>query len=182
MNEKNRETVEQESMQQGKLTGKQKKWIWIAVLTPLLLLSLFLLYRHFNGGEEPEFVIGANVQEGTLNKDEEEGADNGKSAMSITLNGYPVFENGESAGDLNIENPANNALYMEVQITLDETGEVIYESGGIPPGHFIDNDKLTTVLEQGEHSATALVTIVDPENLSQAFNSANFDLLITVKN
>lgn len=163
---------------------KSERVLKIIITVALLLLSTLFVY-HFFGEKntESDFIIGANVQEGTLtNSDIGSDGSNGKAAMSISLNGFPVFENGASEGNFNIVNPDSNALYMEVQVRLDETDEVIYESGAIPPGHFITNDRLAKALEKGEHSATAYVTIFDPDNMDANFNSADFNLLVTVKN
>jgi len=69
-----------------------------------------------------------------------------------------------------------------VEITLDSTGEVIYDSGAIPPNHYIDNDRLTKTLEKGTYEAIAHVTLFDPEYPDVNYNSANFALVMTIKN
>lgn len=161
---------------------KKKIAISIAILLLLLLglLGLYLYHRE----EDPFVGIAAGAKQGSPYGDEEEAQEgsNGRAAMDISLNGRPVFENGESAGDLNIVNPESNTLYMNVEITLDDTGEVLYDPGAIPPGYYIDNDKLSKVLEAGEYEATAHVNLLDPEDLEAVFNSANFHLVITIEN
>lgn len=168
--------------------GKKKKKILIIVaIIVLILLALFILYKlGYIGGQQEEvgFIIGAGVKEGMLKIEEkiaDEGA-NGTAAMSISLNAYPTFKDGQSEGNLNIVNAVDNTLYMEVEICLDNTGEVIYQSGAIPPNHYIDNGKLTKILEKGEYKATAYVTIFDSENLDNQYNSANFDLVVKIEN
>lgn len=164
----------------------KKKWL-IALLILLLLIggTLLTLYKlgYFDKPNEDGIVIAAGLQEGTPKSGEAgEPGSNGTEAMDISLNGRPVFADGESTGDLYIVNPATNMLYMKVTITLDDTGEVVYDSGGIPPNHYIDNDKLAKVLEAGEYAATARVTLYDPDNQEAAYNSANFHLVITIEN
>lgn len=164
----------------------KKKWL-IGLLILLLLIggTLLTLYKlgYFDKPNEDGIMIAAGLQEGTPASGEagEPGA-NGTEAMDISLNGKPVFADGESTGDLYIVNPETNLLYMNVEITLDDTGEVIYDSGGIPPNHYIDNDKLAVVLTKGEYAATARVTLYDPDNQDAVYNSANFHLVITIEN
>lgn len=169
--------------------SRRKKLIsGIILLIVIAILVIFSLYKlGYLGGQENEIVIGAGLQEGALDRSKEtdsetEKGGNGKSDMTVRINGYPVFEDGESTGNLNIENPAANVLYMEVEITLDDTGEVIYQSGAIPPNHYIDNDKLAKSLEKGEYAATAHVSLIDPDDMDMVYNSANFNLVITIKN
>lgn len=190
-NKKNPETEESSpAAAETKEKSKARKWISrIVILIILILILLFTLYRcgYIGGQEEAPFIIGANVKEGTPGMTEEEieealEAEQAKANFSIELNGYPTFADGSSEGNLNIVNPADNALYMEVEIRLDDTDEVIYQSGGIPPNHYIDNDKLTKVLEKGEYNATAYVSITDPDNPETQYNSASFDLIITIQN
>jgi len=177
----------------GKKSKKQKRLLCITALILIILLILFGLYRcgYLGGRQEndSDIVIGAGVKEGEMNTGEteirEDGSEagaNGKANMTVKINSRPVFADGESAGDLNIVNPEANLLYMKAEIRLDDTGEVIYESGAIPPNHYIDNDKLAKVLEKGAHNAIAHVTLFDPDNPDAQYNSANFNLVITIEN
>lgn len=175
---------------------KRKLIVGIAVILVLAIVSIVIIINinGNNGGQEADsggILIGAGVKEGAITKEEmsestqesaEAAGSNGRDSMRVRLNGYPVFAAGGSEGNLEIENPIENVLCMNVEITLSDTGEVIYESGMIPPNHYIDNDKLTRALEQGEHEATAHVTLYDPDNPDAQFNPANFNLLITVIN
>jgi len=173
---------------------KKKKWrIRLLFFLILILLLLFGLYQCGYLGGRPEndsgIVIGAGVKEGEMEADEtdsqEEGTEagaNGKANMTVRINSRPVFADGKSEGDLKIANPEANVLYIKAEISLDDTGEVIYESGAVPPNHYIDNDKLTKVLKKGEYPATAHVTLFDPDNLDTQYNSANFNLVITIEN
>jgi len=173
---------------------KKKKKLLLIILAFVLVaaLALFGAYKLglFDKPNESGILIGAGVKEGEIDPDtgeevsgnEDGTGNNGKSNMTVRLNGYPVFEDGSSEGSLNIVNPSSNVLCMLVEITLDETGEKIYESGAIPPNHYVDNDKLTKVLKQGTHNATAHVTLYDPDNPDKEFNGADFNLTITVKN
>ena len=173
---------------------EKKKNLLITMVTlvsaALLILSGAYMLGLFDKPDDSGIQLGAGVKEGEIDPETGEKVSgneggtgtNGKSNMTVRLNGYPVFEDGNSAGNLNIANPSSNVLYMLVEITLDDTGEKIYESGAIPPNHYVDNDKLIVILKQGEYKATAHVTLYDPDNVSRQFNGADFNLTITVEN
>ena len=69
---------------------------------------------------------------------------------------------------------------MSVQIPLDDTGEVIYETGIIDPGYHIQSDKLDRPLEKGVYPATAMFTAYDPETGDEV-GRAGAKISITVK-
>ncbi len=88
-----------------------------------------------------------------------------ESYFSFKINSRPVFTDGNSTGTLGIENPTYNVYPMVVQITLDSTGEIIYDSGGLMPGQYIAEAKLARSLSQGEYEATATLYAYDPDTL-----------------
>lgn len=184
----NESIVEAPPEQLGEDKKKRKKWpIVVAVLVLLILATLGILYMlGYLGGDAQALdnggiLIGSGVNEIEGTGGDEDGA-NGTATISINLNARPVFHDGESEGNLNIINSKKNLLYMLVEITLNDTGEVIYESGGIPPGYYIGNDKLSKVLAKGEYEATAHVTLLNADDSNAQYNSMNFDLVITVEN
>ena len=46
----------------------------------------------------------------------------------------------------------------EVALTLDETGETLYESGLIDPGYYVEYIELAQALAAGDYAATATFT------------------------
>ena len=81
--------------------------------------------------------------------------------LSISINANPVFPTGDSEGTLKIENGPQNLYGQQVVITLDETGEEIYDSGYMPVDSHIQTDKLEIDLEPGDYDATAVFTAYD---------------------
>lgn len=75
--------------------------------------------------------------------------------IAFSINTNPVFESGSSEGNLMLENPANNAKLLVVEIYVDETEELIYKSKAIPAGSYIESARLDKVLEPGDYAATA---------------------------
>lgn len=175
------------------LPQRQKKK-WFVLFAVLLLFFILLLLLRGCGiirlpwESKPVLTISSgNIQEGTpgMTQDEilnamQERAD--ASRISIQINSRPYFEDGSSEGSLYIVNPVKNAFHMTVEIRLDDTDEVIYQSGLLAPNQFIDNDKLTKVLKKGEHNATAYLHAYDSEETDKRVNTATASLVITVKN
>lgn len=91
-----------------------------------------------------------------LNEKVEEGM------INISMNTSPVFKDGTSEGNLMIVNEGINNYPQIVEITRNDTGELIYKSGGIPVGSKIENAKLSVDLPAGTYECTAMFHSVDP--------------------
>ena len=144
----------------------------LACMIVIIIILIILLLRSCPGGEkhiitdydrDPNASIGQlegktpEEIQAELNRIVEEGM------FNISINATPVFPNGSAAGSLKIENVPANHYNMKVKITLDETGEVIYQSGIIEPNHHIENAPLDVPLSKGTHAATATFTAYEPE-------------------
>ena len=92
-----------------------------------------------------------------LNEKVEEGM------INISMNTSPVFADGTSEGSLMIVNEAVNNYPQVVEISRDDTGELIYKSGAIPVGSKIESAKLSVDLDPGTYKCTALFYNVDPD-------------------
>ena len=97
-----------------------------------------------------EIIAGLNekVEEGMIN---------------ISMNTSPVFADGTSEGSLMIVNEEVNNYPQVVEISRDDTGELIYKSGAIPVGSKIEAAKLSVDLDPGTYKCTALFYNVDPD-------------------
>ena len=93
----------------------------------------------------------------SLNEKVEEGM------INISMNTSPNSLNGTSEGNLMIVNEEINNYPQIVEITRNDTGEVIYRSGGIPVGSKIETAKLAVDLPAGTYECTAMFHSVDPE-------------------
>ncbi len=74
--------------------------------------------------------------------------------IAFSINTSPVAS-GRAEGNLMLENPENNAKLLVVEIHLDGTDEIIYQSKALPIGSYIENARLDKVLEPGTYPATA---------------------------
>ena len=93
----------------------------------------------------------------SLNEKVEEGM------INISMNTSPNFKDGTSAGNLMIVNESINRYPQVVEITRNDTGEMIYKSGAIPVGSKIESDTLDVDLVAGTYECTAMFHNVDPE-------------------
>lgn len=104
-----------------------------------------------------------------------------ESALAISINAKPEFENGTSAARLCIENSPANHYAVNVIIRLNDTGEKIYESGLIDPNHYVEHGKLDKDLPAGTYKATATFTAYTLEGQKEKGNS-QIEMELIVKN
>lgn len=83
--------------------------------------------------------------------------------INISMNTSPIFADGTSKGSLMIVNEEVNNYPQVVEISRDDTGELIYKSGAIPVGSKIESAKLSVDLDPGTYKCTALFYNVDPD-------------------
>ena len=143
---------------------KKKRMVLIALACLLLLAvggGIFLMTREEEAAMDDSLQLDDNATMGVLpgidmkerQAQLQEQLDEGMIAFSI--NTSPVFATGGSEGNLMLENPANNAKLLVVEIYIDATQEMVYQSKAIPTGAYIENARLDKVLEPGEYPATA---------------------------
>lgn len=82
-------------------------------------------------------------------------------SMNVSIASQIVFAESGVAGQARIENIQANRYDQKVVLTLDGTGEVLYESGAIAPGQKIDMIEIAHPLDAGAHDATATFTGFD---------------------
>lgn len=84
--------------------------------------------------------------------------------INISMNTAPIFDDGKAAGNLMIVNESINRYPQVVEITRNDTGEIIYTSGVIPIGSKIEAARLDVALPAGAYECTAMFYNVDPGN------------------
>lgn len=137
----------------------------VIVIVILLLLRSCVAPADDHGGIEfdPSATEGGWDEADTdeiiagLNEKVEEGM------INISMNTSPVFADGTSEGSLMIVNEEVNNYPQVVEISRDDTGELIYKSGAIPVGSKIESAKLSVDLDPGTYKCTALFYNVDPD-------------------
>ena len=150
---------------QRKKNKKKRKALVIILILAIAAAVLLLLWINGILGGRPVFVVDENagavgeIHPEDLQAQLQKSVD--ESMFSFRINSAPEFENGSAEGNLMIENPTYNTYYMQVTITLDKTGETVYETDVLKPGTAIALDTLDRELPKGEYPATALITAYD---------------------
>ena len=98
--------------------------------------------------------------------------------FSYKINSSPVFENGE--GDLEIENPVENRYLMAVEITLENSNDVIFRSGYLKPNQGIKKAELDLPLEAGTYNAVAYFCAVNFESY-ELLGMLEQEITLTIK-
>lgn len=92
--------------------------------------------------------------------------------FNISIASVIEFEDGQSQGVAYIENVPGNRYLMQVSITLDDTGETVYESKALKPDSFIESIGLSQDLEPGSYPATATFAALDQESHEEVGKAA----------
>ncbi len=92
--------------------------------------------------------------------------------FNISIAALTEFDSGTSEGELKIENVPNNRYLMQVDITRNDTGEQIYESGILDPNMHIQKDKLDVDLPAGTYECTATFHALDMETEEEVGTAA----------
>ena len=166
--------------------GKKKKLILLLLLL-LLVVGVGIGLFVFLQPKEDDFFFDSEAKNGLIEARTKEDVQEilnqvvEKGMFNASINPNPVFENGTAEGDLWIENIKANHYYTTVTITLDDTGETVFQSKGIKPDQYIERATLSKNLPKGEYPASAMFSIIDPESMKE-IGRVNLKINITVKN
>jgi len=154
---------------------KTSKKLIVPVLTGLLavaclIMGIILLRGSWKPAESRKITEESGALQGMLpgmSEDEIRTELNrrvSEGELAISINNTLEFETGESEGLLRIENSVKNHYTMVIEMYLNDTGERIYQSGGIKPGYFLEKARLDKVLEQGDYPVTVHFKAYDEED------------------
>lgn len=110
-----------------------------------------------------------------LNKQVEDGM------ITMSMNADPSFENGSAKGNLLIENDKSNKHPQVIQIYRNDNKELIYTSGMIPVGQFLNEDTLDVKLPKGDYKCTAYFNAVD-EKTGEKLGTSGANITIHILN
>lgn len=159
-----KETTDIQTEEEEKKKKKKRRFIIIFIilfiLAALIAVSFFLMRDSwYDFGAQKGTYEGKSQEEiiADLNRQVQEGM------MNISIAATITFTDGNAEGEARIENIEGNYRDQKVKITLNDTDEVVYESGAIPPGSYIQRIKLSKDLDPGTYNATATFTGYDVE-------------------
>lgn len=174
---KTEEEIKKEQEEKERKKKRRRRIIFTIIAIIIIIIIILLLLRSCNDDNStpPDTTqtdqlddtnpdsdwFDDGAQSGLLpNKTEKEIQDElnrivNEGMFNISIAPIINFRNGQSAGIARIENVPSNHYNMKVVITLDDTGEVIYESKGIKPNSYVYEINLSRNLPKGTYAATA---------------------------
>jgi len=150
--------------EEAKKRKNKKRWLLLLLL--LLLIGITSCMMHANRYVPSAPIISADLlpalrdaQDRTLEEVAQEWAD--ANYFTLIINPLVTFPDGSSPGNIGVIN--ENAYAIAVNYYLEETGELIYSTGGILPGQFVYGAALDVPLPAGEHQVLARINIYDAQ-------------------
>ncbi|MDR1567829.1 MAG: hypothetical protein LBS33_04045 [Streptococcaceae bacterium] len=104
-------------------------------------------------------------------------------SKGIEISGYPEVHitAGSTEMAIPLENPKGNPCYFKYTLKLADTDEVLYESGDIAPGKFVNTQTLSRPLEKGEYDAVFEVRTLSLSEPHVAMNGVNLKTKLIVE-
>ncbi|MGX7417983.1 hypothetical protein ACWOFR_04165 [Carnobacterium gallinarum] len=162
--------------QKNKRNTKKRK-----LLLSMILLFLFLAalggYKFFMQKEETNNTVivddqlpdtGSDVQQMSsedLQKYLQDQADS--NYLNIRVNSKIDVKADSEEAQIEIVNTQKNVYPISVIVTLDDTDEVIYESGAIRPTEYIQTGKLLKKSKEGTYPITFNISIYDNKKMTK---------------
>lgn len=143
--------------------GKNLILIGVTALV-CLLIFIFLGYQFWlKPGVEVQPEMG-----GIQFEDDQFRTEATQAAESISIPGFDAWTipRGRTKVDTHFYNPENNNCYFILTVTLDDTGETIYESKYLKPGQHLYEVELLTAMEAGTYSATLHYSTFSTDDLT----------------
>ena len=165
--------MEQTNQQAKKQDDAKKKKYLLLLLLLLLLAAGYVVYDHFFKTQEvpANIIAGDFLPDGKdasrmTEKEIAEFAQSNidKSQFNMRIVSEATIDSTNMTGNLAIQNPPSNAQPVSVVVTIDETNEVVYNSGAIQPGEEIQTAKLEKELQPGDYPASATFKVYDPDS------------------
>lgn len=138
----------------------------IVIIIGLLVTVIILLVRGQAAKEEPakrDVVVNEEnaeeVAENLINTDYTP-----PGYYEVTMNSNWTFPDGETAStNAYVENKTTNTNDVYFDLSLENTGEIIYSSPIIPVGSHLDEVKLDTTLDAGDYECVCTYYLVDKD-------------------
>lgn len=154
-------------------TGQNTKLPWILLTIGGVVIILLIVLVIFLVSSKNDRPASSPVSEGRGTVVNEDNVEEIKKAMEqpvraayyeAVMNNEWKFENANKASsNAYVENSEANEFTVYFDVTLEETGELVYSSPYIPVGEYVDDIKLDTYLEPGEYPAVVTYHLVDDD-------------------
>lgn len=167
-----------------------KKWLPIILLT-ILICSLGFYLWNMNTQKAlvqpgiipsdlaPDIKDAKKIDKNELIKKMQSVVDDGY--FNLQMDTELIFNSSKESGKIQIINPEQNKSIIAVDVFLQDEDELLYESGSIYPGQYVNKGKLLKELAKGEYQAYAKAKIYDQETKKEQTTSI-VNLTLQVKN
>ena len=156
--------------------GSRKRTVLIVVGCIVAALAVWLLIWLFACNGSGLFDPTAQTGQAPYKSEEEMQAELDRTVeegmFNISIASNIQFADGTSSGTAYIENVPGNRYNMQVTITDEGTGDMLYESGVLAPNQFIEDITLAKDLDPGAYEATATFKALDPTTYDEIGQAA----------
>lgn len=150
----------------------------VKILLPILLLcliaggGLFLYMMQQGKPKLDEAAIAYQMPNGIKNED----------PSQIMLPGFGTIqmESGSREIYAALANPEGNPCYFKYTVTLQETGETLYESGWLEPGTAVTEWEISETLEPGEYPIDIEVRTGSLDDYEEEMNKGAIEATLEV--
>ena len=157
-----------------------KKALLIGTAVSAVLIIIIAVLMMFVQGPSPKTVLlPVDSKASTPEEVQQDVQPSEGTTMTISICSNPVFHSGAEEGYLNIINEEINTLPQQVKIYRSEDNFLLYETGLIPVGKVIQDDRLKVNLPKGDYPCVAMFYSYDN---GQVIGQAGANITITVKN
>lgn len=125
----------------------------------------------------PEMKDAKEIDKEELMKRMQKKVDEGY--VNLQMNTEVIFNQGDGFGTIQAVNPEENQTVIAFDIFLADSDEILYSSGSISPGQYINKGKLNRTLKKGTYEAYAAVKMFDEETQKE-LNASKVVLSIVV--
>lgn len=184
----NEEIRDEPQSQEQEPNNKKKKRNKIIAFLIMLLLLLLLLTRCCSSCSNMTPSDTSDISQGEIewnqpraSRDLQAEIDKAveQGMFNVFMNTNIAFQDGQSKGNMMIQNIETNRYPMYVEIYHDDT--LLYKSDIIDPGYKIEEAKLDTPIPKGTYDCTAYFYVTD-SNKQEVQNKIGLNIKITVNN
>lgn len=156
-----------------RIVGKSKAKILSLLLMLLLLAGAAVYFLTNRGPDLDDSAVAYEMPDYMVNKDPEQ----------VLIPGYETItvDKDNIHSETILVNPEGNLCYMQYEIRLTDTQEVIYQSGFLEPGKAIPGFDLDSEVDKGEYDIEVVLNTFDINEYEQPLNGGVIDATLQVE-